>query len=243
MGKISLISIILLAKVYASHPLIFVHGQKGAKVIITWLPPSFKNLANPDSAWPSWNGSGFELEDTMDHRTALDKIRMSGYGGYTPGKPFNCHVNTELITTGGETRKLYNFSFYRPDGWDGVIGSYQYLPAIRGEPFTPYYYATLLMRTEYLIFWAKAHWAYHFAIFVEKVLKACYGDNWRDNPEAKVDVVAHSMGGLVVRAAIKWYEVRPGRLCSLSIKCWLIDDSEAEQELTMTQSQQRAEQV
>jgi len=73
-------------------------------------------------------------------------------------------------------------------------------------PFTPYYYATLLMRSEYSIFWAKAHWANHFAIFVEKVLNACYGDNWRENPDAKVDVVAHSMGGLVVRAAIKWYD-------------------------------------
>ena len=66
------------------------------------------------------------------------------------------------------------------------------------------------MRSEYSIFWAKAHWANHFAIFVEKVLNACYGDNWRENPDAKVDVVAHSMGGLVVRAAIKWYEMPCG---------------------------------
>ncbi len=42
------------------------------------------------------------------------------------------------------------------------------------------------------------------------MLNACYGSNWQSNPDAKVDVVAHCMGGLVVRAAIKWYNLPCG---------------------------------
>ena len=193
-------------------PIIFMHGQKGADL--------FGGKTDTLTNWLCWNGSAYDLkpEYEKDYRTVLDKIRIENYGGYTPGHPFNCHKNTELIPTGGEIKKLYNFSYYRPDGWDEVIGSYQYLPAIRGIPFTPYYYATLMMRTEYAIFWAKAHWAKHFADFLEKVLKACYGDNWRENPDAKVDVVAHSLGGLVARAAIHTSGVCKGFLTPLSVQ-------------------------
>jgi len=174
-----------------NYPIIFLHGQKGG------------DEAMPQKCWPAWNGSGHN----MPYRSAMDKILTEHYRGYTKGSPLDCHVNTELAPTGGETRKIYNFSYYNPDGSKGIIGcNFRYTPAIKGIPFTGMWWATKWIQYEYVknaTYGTK--WAKHFAIFVEKVLKACYGDNWRENPDAKVDVVAHSMGGLVVRAAIKWY--------------------------------------
>jgi len=91
----------------ASNPIIFVHGQKGGKD------------AKPKKCWPDWNGA----DHGKPYRTAMDKILAEHYGGYTAGSPLDCHVNTELTPTGGETRKIYNFSYYNPDGSRGAIGS------------------------------------------------------------------------------------------------------------------------
>ncbi len=95
-------------------PIIFVHGQKGA---------GDDNKVVPDDGWPDWNGA----EHGKPYRTAMDKILAEHYGGYTKGSPLDCHVNTQLASTGGETRKIYNFSYYNPDGSKGVIGSNRYV--------------------------------------------------------------------------------------------------------------------
>ncbi len=112
-GGVILVVIAAVGISYAgSCPIVFIHGQKGGED------------ARPTKAWIDWNGSHYELPGSPEsYRIAMDKIRIEGYGGYTPGEPFNCHVNTELISTGGETRKIYNFSYYNPDGSKGVIGS------------------------------------------------------------------------------------------------------------------------
>ncbi|MEO0253974.1 MAG: hypothetical protein ABIN20_00935 [candidate division WOR-3 bacterium] len=38
---------------------------------------------------------------------------------------------------------------------------------------------------------------------IQEVLKEYYGNNWQDNPNAKVIIIAHSMGGVATREALK----------------------------------------
>ncbi|MEO0303209.1 MAG: hypothetical protein ABIM76_05510, partial [candidate division WOR-3 bacterium] len=37
-------------------------------------------------------------------------------------------------------------------------------------------------------------WGYEIGERIEKVLKEYYGNNWQDNPNAKVIIIAYSMG-------------------------------------------------
>lgn len=86
-------------------PIIFIHGQKGG------------DDAKPEKCWEDWNGIDFG----KPYRTAMDKILAEEYGGYSPGDPLNCSIDSTPRPTGGETRKIYNFSYYNPDGSRGVI--------------------------------------------------------------------------------------------------------------------------
>ncbi|RKZ19222.1 hypothetical protein DRQ17_01545, partial [bacterium] len=47
---------------------------------------------------------------------------------------------------------------------------------------------------------------------VKEVLEEYYGEDWEDNPDAKVIIVAHSMGGLVTREALRVYPEMRGRI-------------------------------
>jgi len=121
--------------------------------------------------------------------SALRRILKEHYRDYLPGSPLECNKETDLYPTGGRTRVIYSFSFYNPDGTRGVIGSNgKYWPC----SYTDAYKAS----------YQNGQWAKHLADFIDKVLEATGAE--------KVDVVAHSMGGLVVRAAIKWYEMPCG---------------------------------
>jgi len=191
------ISVVIFSLLYiplwaADCPIIFVHGSKGGGL--------------PSECWKDWHGA---LQD-VPYTSAMERIINEEYKGYTAGTPLDCHVNTVLTPTGGETRKIYNFSYYNPDGTKGVIGSNgRYLPAVIvcNEDFRT---TTITIRQRYIDAMSGGSWANNFAIFVEKVLEACYGPDWQSNPNAKVDVVAHCMGGLVVRAAMKWYNLPSG---------------------------------
>ena len=96
-----------------TNPIIFIHGQKGA---------AGENQAKPYWAWQDWNGR----VSSKPYRSAMDRILMEHYGGYsagylTNGDSIDCDINSSLASTGGNTKKIYNFSFYHPDGDAGVI--------------------------------------------------------------------------------------------------------------------------
>ena len=91
----------------ATNPIIFIHGQKGAA----------DGLAIPKYAWRDWHCA----LDTAPYRSAMEKILTEHYGGYSAGSPFNCDIDSTPQSTGGETRKIYNFSYYHPAGTRGVI--------------------------------------------------------------------------------------------------------------------------
>ncbi len=101
----------------ASCPIIFVHGSKGGGI--------------SGEALKDWHGA---LQDSP-YTSAMERIINNGYQGYNAGSPLDCNVNTTLASTGGNRKKIYNFSYYNPDGSKGVIGSNgQYLPAILYDP-------------------------------------------------------------------------------------------------------------
>jgi len=138
------------------YPIIFVHGHN--------------RHASCVDGWKEWR----------DPNSAMMRILSEHYGGYTAGEPRDCNKNTELSPTGGETKKIYNFSFYNPDGSRGVIGSNgKYWPC----SYTDAYKAS----------YQNGQWAKHLADFLEAT------------GAEKVNIVAHSMGGLVARAAIAYY--------------------------------------
>jgi len=143
----------------ADCPIIFVHG--------------IQSDSRPVIGWPTWSSS----------HSAMMKIVNSGYGNYQAGVPLECDKNSTLQSM-PDSRRIYNFSYYNPDGTPGVIGS-------DGR-----YYPTAY-RMEYALNEGYACWAEHLADFIDKVLAAAETD--------KVDIVAHSMGGVVTRAATTYY--------------------------------------
>jgi len=89
----------------SSYPIIFLHGQ----------------IAKGD-VWRSlqeWNRTSSKLPQ---YTSCMRKILNEGYGGYTEGSPLDCDKNSTLVSTGGNTKKIYNFSYYNPDGSKGAIG-------------------------------------------------------------------------------------------------------------------------
>ena len=106
---ILLVSLMILLTAETNYPIIFIHGIEGAN----------DGHANPHWVWREWNGE--KTDPPWLYKSAMNKILEEHYGSYTAGLPLDCDMNSSLASTGGETRKIYNFSYYHPDGTAGVI--------------------------------------------------------------------------------------------------------------------------
>ena len=122
--------------------------------------------------------------------SAMEEILEDSYAGYQEGVTgANCHENTDLPSTGGDPLRIYNFSYYNPDSSEGVIGdNYDTLYPKETDYNT---------RVDYQNSADNACWGEQLANFIDDVLTA--------TGASKVNVVCHSMGGLVARAAITYY--------------------------------------
>ena len=83
---------------FLHRPIIFLHGIQ--------TPPK------PENGWPTWNNPN----------SAMMKIINSEYSGYKAGVPLNCCKDSILYTM-PDSKRIYNFSYYNPDGSRGVIGN------------------------------------------------------------------------------------------------------------------------
>jgi hypothetical protein len=180
-------------------PIIFVHGIQ----IDSPTAESGLNTWNPDEGFP----------------TPMTRIINSHYKGYQKGIPLDCHEDTTLQYM-PDTKRIYNFSYYHVDGSEGVIGDNTIFECMYGidrrdgtivekGSIPPQYFRDIYAEAA-----AGGSWAQNLTDFIEKVLDHCYyGTNdWHDNPSAKVDIVVHSMGGLVIRFAMKYCELSNGEL-------------------------------
>lgn len=95
-------------------PIIFIHGHKsGAK------PYDVDEQDSIIGGWTTWYP--MHPDGSLKYHTVMTRIIDSHYKGYSAGEPLNCHMNTKLQSTGGEPRKIYNFSYYHPNGNPGII--------------------------------------------------------------------------------------------------------------------------
>jgi len=165
-----------------SIPVILLHGHRSDAI---------DTLAA--KVWLPYQG------DYLEHPTVFTEILNEKYNGYRCGKDKSgdsIGFNSKSILSAQKGENLiFNFSYYT--GKSSVIGDGQLLPVC--ERYRRKYSENLKSKS----------YSEELAIFVKKVLVSVYGDNWEEKEHAKVNFVAHCMGGIVLRYAIKFLNI-PG---------------------------------
>lgn len=135
----------------------------------------------------------------LEHSTIFTGILDENYKGYRCGKDINedsVSFNSKSILPAQNDKNLiFNFSYYT--GEPAMIGNGKLLPS--DEQY----------RKEYTENLKKVSYSEELAVFVKKVLVSVYGEDWAEKEDAKVNFVAHCMGGIVLRYAIKFLRI-PG---------------------------------
>jgi len=102
-------------------PIIFVHGHKSEAIPLKWDNDKQQYVGG----WTTWYPMKPDL--SLKFPTAMTKIADSHYGGYHYGlkadgtSAITCDKTTQLQPNQG-TKRIFNFSYYNPDGSRGVIG-------------------------------------------------------------------------------------------------------------------------
>lgn len=165
-----------------SAPVILLHGHRSDAI---------DTLAA--RVWLPFSG------DSLEHSTVITEILDEKYNGYRFGKDKSGDsfaFNARSILPEQERKNLiFNFSYYT--GQPSVIGDGQLLPLYEGY------------RRKYLKNLSNHSYSKGLARFVKKVLISVYGEDWTEQENAKVNFVAHCMGGLVLRYAIRFLNI-PG---------------------------------
>jgi hypothetical protein len=163
-------------------PVILLHGHRSDAV---------DTLAT--KVWLPYQG------DVLEHPTIFTGILDENCNGCRCGKDINedsISFNSKSVLpvqNGGSL--IFNFSYYT--GKPAVIGNGKLLPS-NGQ-----------YREKYTKNLEEGSYSEELAVFVKKVLVAVYGEDWMEKEDAKINFVAHCMGGIVLRYAIKFLKV-PG---------------------------------
>jgi hypothetical protein len=106
---------------------IYVHGTKSEAIPLLRFFDLTKLKVVLAGGWTTWYPMD-PIDSSLLFPTAMTRIVEEGYAGYKYGKTIDgedavmCDKNTELMIT-NYPKSVYNFSYYRQDGGQGVIGS------------------------------------------------------------------------------------------------------------------------
>jgi hypothetical protein len=89
----------------ADFPIIFVHGHKSEA-----KPYDIDDNGKIVGGWGTWNPQN--ADSSREHPSSMTDIIDEHYGGYVAGNPLNCDKNSTLSSTNGNTKVMYNYSYY-----------------------------------------------------------------------------------------------------------------------------------
>jgi hypothetical protein len=133
----------------------------------------------------------------LEHPTVFTEILDEKYNNYKCGEDkfgdcISFNAKSILPAQSGEN-VIFNFSYYT--GEPSVIGDGKLIPLYSG--YLGKYKESLECNS----------YSENLAEFVKKVLISVYGEDWARDENAKVNFVAHCMGGLVLRYAIEFLKI------------------------------------